>query len=917
MLCLLLGCTDTSGGGGDPDDARVAPSADVALTPDAGAPDIAPPDPDAATPDAAEDAAPHDAGPLPPDVAAAPVPAEVHSIETLVGAPATEAGVENRVTCQALDGEGDPVEDVVLVFEVRPALGWRAAEAPGALVGERAGTYYLTCTAPGLGQRDATPARWDVRPGPAVLVRASVDPPVVVAGDTTQVTCRAEDREGNVVSSGDAEVSVRPAIAGVDVDGRQATLRTAGVFQAVCDLAGAVSEGEARISVLPGPPAQLVAAVAPDVAVHEVGAVVGFVARLTDVFDNLVVDAPLEWSSEPALVAFGEGRFRADAEGRYLLGVRATGTTFEDRVLEAEAEILVDSGGPAIACTEPVEGAMLVRRARLVLSGRVDDVAGIDLLTVDGEDAALDEEGRFAVEVAPSWGLNVHELVATDAVGNVNSTFCSYFASERYVDEDAAIDDAILLHLSQQAVDDGPPNRPLTSLTDLLRRVVDSPGLVRTIDQTLRAQNPILPTRCMQRLPLVGCVLSVGAEYRGMRVRGPNSLSARLVEGGLRISARLENLEIDVQMRGTVGNSGTLTAAHVAIELTFDAGLVDGRPRVALRETNSVEVGDLDSDFDGFLSGALLDLVFEAFEGTVRNELVGALRDFLEQEIDALLSDVLAGLDLDALGLGLEVPAIAGGDAAVLSLGVGFSTLHANPTRLQLGISSRVNGPSRQGAASAGVALPPGAVKIELRPEGTTGAAVHLGLVNQLLHRLWRAGVFDLGGAADLLGDLPDGASVALRVQVPPAVIGTGDGANLRMHLGPIAGELLYPGFFDEALRIRLAAFLIAPVALDGGRGIVFGGDDGIALDRIYVAVDGVSMSPEARATLERDLGRILQAVVDQALNNALPALPIPDFALPESLEAFGVPPGTRMGLRGATLDGTFTHFLLDGTFRE
>ncbi len=889
----------------------------MASSHDEGAVDTAAPRPDIADPDAAKDASVPDAAPLLPDVSAAPVPAEVHSIETIIGAPTTPAGVQNRVTCQALDAEGDPVEDIVTRFEVRPAEGWREAEEAGALIGELAGTYYLTCTAPGMGQRDATPARWDVRPGPAVVVRAEVDPPVIVAGDTTQVTCRAEDREGNVVSSGEAEVQVRPAIAGVEIDGRQATIRAAGVFQAGCSLAGAVSEGEARISVLPGLPAQLVAAVDPDLPVHEVGSVVSFVPRLTDRYDNLVVDAPLEWSSEPALVAFGEGRYRADAEGRYLLRVRATGDTFEDRVLEAEAEILVDSGGPAIACTEPAEGAMLVRRARLVLNGRVDDVAGIDTLTVDGEDAALDEEGRFAVEVEPSWGLNVHELVATDAVGNVNSTFCSYFASERYVDEDAAIDDAILLHLSQQAVDDGPPNAPLTSLTDLLRRVVDSPGLVQTIDQTLRAQNPILPTRCMQRVPIVGCILSVGAEYRGMRIRGPNSMTARLVEGGLRISVRLENLDLDVQMRGTVGNSGTLHAAHVAVELTFDVGLVDGRPRVALRETNSVEVGDLDSDFDGFLSGALLDLVFEAFEGTVRNELIGALRDFLEQEIDALLSDVLAGLDLDALGLALEVPPIAGGEPAVLSLGVGFSTLHANPARLQLGISTRVNGPSRQGAASAGVALPPGAVRIELQPQGTTGAAVHLGMVNQLLHRLWRSGLFDLGGAADLLGDLPDGANVALRVLVPPAVIGTGDGPNLRMHLGPMTGELLYPGFFDEALRIRLAAYLIAPVALEGGRGIVFGGEDGIAIDRIYVAVEGVSMSPEARATLERDLGRILQAVVDQALNNALPALPIPDFALPESLEAFGVAPGTRMGLRGATLDGSFTHFLLDGTFRE
>ncbi len=914
LLCLLLGCTDDGAGGAPAADVTAGPTHDGPL-PDLPAGDAAPADDDAAVPEPDAAMAPPDAAI--PDVAVAPSPPEVHAVETEVGAPTTPAGVANRVTCRATDAAGGPIDDVATLVEVRPAAGFREGDEPGELVGVEVGTYYVTCTAPGLGLRDTTPARWDVRPGPAAVVRARVDPGVVVAGGATEVSCAATDREGNPVPAEAAEVSVRPANAGVLVEGRRATLTTAGIYQADCTLAGAITDGEARITVVAASPAQLVGSVEPDLGVHEVGSVVSFVARVTDRFDNPVAGAALEWSTAPALAAFGEGRFRADAEGRYALRVRATGETFEGRVLEDTAEILVDAGGPSIACIDPPPGAMLGRPAALVLRGRVDDVAGIESLTVDDAEAELDAEGHFTAQVAPGWGLNVHEIVATDAVGNVNSTFCSYFASERYVGEDAPIDDAILLHLSQAALDDGPPDRPLNSLIDLLRRVVDSPGLVRTIDQTLRAQNPILPERCEQRVPILGCVLSVGAEYRGIRIRGPNTLSARLVEGGLRMTVRISRLDLDVQMRGTVSNSGTLHAAYVEIELTFDVDLADGRPRVALRETNRVEVGDLDSDFDGAISGALLDLVFEAFEGTVRNELVGALRGFLEQEIDALLSDVLAGLDLDALGLALEVPAIAGGEAAVLSLGVGFSSLDASPARLRLGISSRVNGPSRQGAASAGVALPPGPVRVELHPQGSTGAAVHLGLVNQLLHRLWRAGLFDLGGAADLLGDLPAGAEVSLRVQAPPAVIGTGEGATLQMHLGPITGVLSYPGFFDEPLRLRLAAYLRVPVLNDGGRGLVFGGEDGIEIERIFVAVEGVPMAPEARATLERDLGRILQAVVDQALNGALPALPIPDFALPGSLVPFGVAPGTRLGLRGASLGGTATHFLLDGTFRE
>ena len=43
-----------------------------------------------------------------------------------------------------------------------------------------------------------------------------------------------------------------------------------------------------------------------------------------------------------------------------------------------------------------------------------------------------------------------------------------FFASGLYLSEDRAISDAALLHLSQDAVDDGTPRSPISSLGDLL-----------------------------------------------------------------------------------------------------------------------------------------------------------------------------------------------------------------------------------------------------------------------------------------------------------------------------------------------------------------------------------------------------------------------------------------------------------------
>jgi hypothetical protein len=59
-------------------------------------------------------------------------------------------------------------------------------------------------------------------------------------------------------------------------------------------------------------------------------------------------------------------------------------------------------------------------------------------------------------------------------------------------------------------------------------------------------------------------------------------------------------------------------------------------------------------------------------------------------------------------------------------------------------------------------------------------------------------------------------------------------------------------------------------------------------------------------------LKTLLQRVVDQSLNNSLPALPIPSFQLPSSLQNFGVGPGS-LGLVNPSLGFDSHDFLLTG----
>jgi hypothetical protein len=921
-LGFAAGCTDDSTGGrvaaGARDAGAVRP--DLRVEADAAvAEDAAPPrDTDPAPQDAAplQDAAPDVAVPV--DAAWVDPPTAIISLDTRLGLPSTTAGLSNRVTCEALDPEGVPVSGIVTRVELRPALGWRvAAEGEGmglGYVGERAGAYAVTCVADALGLRDPSPARWDVFAGPAVTVLAEVDTPIVHVDSQVIVTCAAFDAEGNPVAAGDATLRVSPDGPGAQADGTRLTFTEAGRFLVACELPGVGAGNAVEVQVLPDPPSSIALDVLPVRAVYGVDEVVTLAVLVTDRFGNRLPDAPLVFSAEPPLPGFGDGRYRLAAPGVYQVRVCVDAPELEPPLC-AERTLVVDEGGPAVRCTTPTLGE--IRGVGPVrVQGEVADVVGVARLQVDGDDVVVDPSGRFEVEVPGTWGLNVVDLVATDAQGNETSTFCAWFAADAWAPEDRPLNDALQLVLRQRAVDDGEPPRPISSLADLLRNVLGSQALVDTIDQALRAQNPVLPNECRQRV-LGLCVLSLGAEYRGLRVRGPNTVSLTLVNDGLRVQGRINRVELDVRLLGTLGNTGTLTADYIALDLTFGLGLANGRPQVNIRSIDAVGVGSLQSDFDGFLTGALLDLVFSAFEGTVRTTVADALRGFLESEVDALLTGVLSGLDVTAFDAAVDLPALGGGDPIALELGFGFSTVTSNVARLVLGVATSVSGPAVEATPLPGVPLPPGPVAFEVPGQGSAAASVSLGLVNQLLVAAWRGGLFRVADGGALLGGLGDGAELELSVSLPPAAIGTGDGATLRLFLGPASVRLRLPGVFDEPLRLTLAASATAEVALEAGNRLVFGAGQGIVVERLSLAAEGLQLSGEGRATLERLMTRVVQSLLDTSLNGALPTLPIPDFALPEDLVRYGVPAGTRIGLRRLSLSGTDSHWTADGEFGE
>ena len=862
---------------------------------------------DAAAPDAVPDA----------EVDSAAFEIVPFAIETRVGERRTPAGLENRVTCEVLDQVGEPIADQAARVEVQPQTGFDRTEV--GLVGRVARDYEIVCAAPGLGLRDPTPAVWTVMPGPAVRIVTRLSRDEMGAGEEVEVACEAYDADGNRTEDEAFGVRIEPPPAAVEQDARRLRLHSAGTFNVQCTLPGVEEVPPAPLSVWPDLPSNIAVSVFPERPVYRVGDVVEVLAQVTDRFGNVVDDVEVAFSSDPVLPGFGVGRFRCQREGDYVLVARVESATRDDVALAGQRRIRVVYGGGGIGCESPENGDIVALPAGGAhqLVGSIANNEEVDTVEVDGAPYPVDEDGAWRADVHVEWGLNAHDVVAGEGE-DLTATFCAYYAAGEFTDGEEPLDDAAVLRLGQGAIDNGAPDAPLESLGDTLRRLINSQGLENAVHQAASAQNPIVPSECHARI-LGACVFRLGVEYTGSEVGGPNDLQLTVVDGGLRVRVTFREVILRTQFRGTLGNRARFRAAHITFDLVFDVGLRwDGRPDVRLRNIDEVSVGDLDANFSGLL-GFVFDLVFEAFEGLVRRTVIDAIRGFLVDSIDQVLSDLFDNVDFPELSAGFEVPSLVGGDPIPVSITAGLSDLSFGAGRARFGISAQVDAPLTLADGGPGMPLLPGHDAIVLPADRTVGVSIRLGLLNLVLYRLWRAGFFEAEGGglvAALADDLPPGAEVFLRFPRQPWVTGVDDSASVRVFVGPLSAGIRYPNFFEETTWVQVAAEIEASVELRGARDVAF---EGVAVNRLYLSLSGagVRLHPEARRIMEDTLRRVLGGMIDRALNDGLPVLPLPEFVIPDSLAEFDLPAGRALGLRRPRLTGTRAAWILDGDFGE
>jgi hypothetical protein len=822
------------------------------------------------------------------------------------------AGQDIMVSCQVVDSAGEVYDatDVEVVIKVAP-VGSVLFDADR-IVAQKAGSLEVSCALSSLRLVDTSPAVVNVVPGPAAFTVTTLDRASLTAGERVNASCQVRDAFENVVENAPATLRIDPSESGNVVDGLSAALTKSGVYDLACDVAGAASRST-PLEVLPAAPESIVITKVPDEPLYAVGEVVEIASVVSDRFGNAVPGAHVRLSSAPTGTLLGSARLRYFDEGTY----RVVATVDEADAASAETTIVVDGVGPRIRCgddagTGPRDGSMwnAAPGASVPFAGSVADAHGVSEVRVNGQPVTVDASGAFTTSLTVRFGMNIVDIVARDTNGAENTRLCAFIAADRWLGENAFLNDDVVLALTQDAIDDGNRGDGMDSLDDILHTVVNSQGLRDSLHNALLSANPIKPSSCDQSVFGL-CVLRSQIDYLESRLDGPNTTALSLIDGGFHVHLRLENVNVRLHVSGTFNSTGWVHMGSIDVDADMSVALSGGRPRVNVRdETVAVNVGSISTDFDG-LSGFILDIVLSIAQGRVRSLVSDAVSSWVKNNMDAALDGVVSGLDIRTLGSTLNVPRLDGGPAIPVGFGLDFSSLFSRPDRLSFGIATRFSAAPAVSYASLGVPLSPGAIRDEAGGPGSAIVSVHSALFGQLLHTLWRGGLFEANlGAGALGGSLPASLSLAVSAALPPVAVLRNDGLA-QIDFAALHLRLTYPGLFDEPIELWLSARSHTRVALVGND-LRF---SELVVDELFFSTPDATLDGETRDTVEGVLLRLIQNLVAGALDNALPALPIPSFTLPEAVRAYGLTPGMELGLIAPVLAVEPQHYVLRSRF--
>lgn len=824
------------------------------------------------------------------------------------------SGERVTASCRIEDEDGNLVEGAIATYSAQPAAGlnWNGTQIEGVA----AGSYQIFCEASGF---DAVqvPATLTVNAGQAANIVVSIADTSVFAGDRVDVACLVTDANDNPLMV-ETAFEVTPLVTMTDIAGFTPTV--VGSYEIVCSVpsTGLTSQPLA-MTVAAGLPSRIVInEVVPQKTVYLLSEVVELRARITDAWDNEVLTAQYEATSNPPTSTRFAGRHNIElaVEGAIEAVARVTTPTEGGQEVSASVTLLTDGSPPDVRFDFPARGEIVAgpNGSNITIIGQTTDLlSAVTSMTIGNQPVALDAQGNFQMTFPTNWGINLIEGTVADAAGNSRGFAQSFEYSEYYRRagdnriSTGRLGDALAVYIGQAVLDDN--NSDVDDLATIARLAIQQADLNALIPDPATNYH----SDCSVWFVTITGDLRLWVDD----VRfGTPIIDITAINGGLRLRAEIPNLHVDLHTTGDVcdvgiGVSGNATATRAVI--TGDILISRSGTNINVTmPTASVQLTGfgLDLEFPSIIDWAI-DGIISLFHGVIADELEDALVDVIRGEVPPVVDDFLSSVALDTqLALPAPLSLTLGVDSRLGM--VDFAT-----GRGQLGFDTTIYATGTISPEPLGGILQDGRPFPQFSGARAFGVGVAYDLINQALYSAWYGGALDLDLAQFIPGNLSNnGNPVTLEAVahglLPPVIVPTNDPQwPIELQIGDL--ELTVnldgvPGFPNVNATIYATAYAQANASINAQGQIVL-----TMAPNPYLALDYMTNLPgvdlaQFTGTLEQTVGQFLPDLFNQVIGG----IPIPSFDLSAMAGNF-LPPNIVLGIGNANAAYHPAYLVLEG----
>ena len=830
-------------------------------------------------------------------------PGPIHDADSRIDPEEAKAGDPVIVDCIYTDAYGNEINRPDS-YIVEPEEGWSSVGSK--VVFKTAGVYSVTCTDSAAGISDPTPAYASIWPGLPRTIRAVLNPPTVAASEPSIIQCVTEDEYGNAIPPDQFPLVVSHpenlALNGLEISGT-----VAGLYQIKClpqsEDAAYFEIVRGELTVLPGPPHEMVVVPIPEKDVYKTYEIVDFEISVLDEWGNLIPDPPLTKptaSPTPGIKVINETTVLLKKEGVFLLTFTLDGLSFPF----VEMEIVIDGSGPSVVIEQPLRGETRDDKPVINVIGTINDpFAGIASFLVNDYAVAVDADGNFTRIVPLHIGMNTVTWTAVDLGGNESDGARGlYYSPEWYpyhagIVPETYVPRGLIMSFREDFIDDGvhDHNNP-NDLATILELVVGS------LDLNGLLPNPVASSGSYQIL-----VHNV--------VAGPLSLWLTPLDGAMAVEGTIAWLSANIEIEGECkvlgidlcpDFSGSINISELGLSTEVELAVIDGVV-VSNEVYSSVTVGSVDVNIDGILGWMfdwILDIVVDLMTPTIED----AFQDAIGDELGAMMGDLFGELTLDEQ---LEVNSLMEGFPGVLlDLKTNVQNLVLSPQGMIIEFKALFWTPKqidRNPLGSMGRArcMDPNEGVYVHSINSRIGIAMFDDFLNEALFGVWWGGLLNLTIGAGDVGGIDSFAEFGISEVA----------VNTNFFLPPILNDC----YADRQQRLEIADGYIEADMLVVGQPVTMGAfiqlvagveiglvdNDGVSelginiqeveyFDLEVVSLTG-SLEGSEEAIEEMIKENLMDEIVGALLGDTLTSFPLPEVELSKLDPSF--PPGLKIAI--------------------